>query len=673
MNNRMLKNPILDCFLSKSVIFLFIILIFSVNVSFAQKNIEYNKENFPENRESLQSAKRAIRKGDIYLDNEKYNEALTRYEIAQNFNPENSLINYKIGLCYFNTDQDSLARLAFEKAFSLNNSIAEDIHFYLARSNHFTCNFETAIDNYSIEMDSALKNGRADYAQALKKFISECQSGRELKRKKNRTLIIKKLSRSINSAFAEYSPSVSQDDSKMFFTARRQANISINDNEDIYFSTKVDSVWSEAVNIGKPINTFSNDAIVGISKDAKILYLYADENNGDIYFSKSDSLGWTEPEPFSDKINSVFTESSLCFSNNEDTLFFISNRTGTFGGKDIFYSIKQDNEWQTPVNIGYVINTEYDEESVFMYNDTLYFASEGHNSMGGYDIFKTFRKSDGNWNKPENLGFPVNSPYDDLFYISSKKNNYLSSDRQGGDGESDIYSITRLKPVFVSTKPDSLIRKAVKFCFVSDILFEVNKYQNVDVYPILDTLAKFLIDEPEAKISITGFTDIQGVNNYNLKLSVKRAEFVKQYIISKRVPESSLIVDGKGEEKQISKNMDGNEKYLWESLKYNRRVEFKVIKQGIENQLVVRQIEIPQKYQIPEYFDTKNTYSIWLMTYKEPVKINSFGLCNVFEHKNTDGAYDYYYGTFGTLSEAEEMLYEIRKKYPNSFIFVNDY
>jgi outer membrane protein OmpA-like peptidoglycan-associated protein len=290
--------------------------------------------------------------------------------------------------------------------------------------------------------------------------------------------------------------------------------------------------------------------------------------------------------------------------------------------------------------------------------------------MGGYDIFKTFRKSNGNWNKPENLGFPVNSPYDDLFYISSNKNSYLSSDRQGGDGESDIYSITRLKPVFVSTKTDSLIRKPIKFHFVSDILFEVNKYQNVDAYPILDTLAKFLINEPEAKISVTGFTDIQGANDYNLKLSIKRAEFVKQYIISKGVPESSLIVDGKGEENQISKNMDGNEKFLWESLKYNRRVEFKVIKQGIENQLVVRQIEIPEEYQIPKYFDTKNTYSIWLMTYKEPVEINSFGLHNVFEHKNTDGVYDYYYGTFSTLSEAEEMLSEIRKKYPDSFVMI---
>lgn len=617
-----------------------------------------------------QKETKALRKGNIHLDDNKYEDALIDYQEAYRFNSENSLLNYKIGLCYYFTDLDSLAKISFEKAFSLDRKVAEDIHFYIARCNHLTCNFEKAIANYSIELDFALNNDRPDYARALQKFITECRSGIKLLMEQGSLTVVRNLNQPVNSAFPEYAPSVSKDDSKLFYTSRGNENQGTGNPDGIFYALKSDSSWNKAFNIGGPVNSSYIDAVLGISIDAKVLYLYAYENKGDIFFSQFSGTGWSEPEPFSYAINSRFTESSLCFTSNEDTLFFTSDRAGSVGGKDIYYSVKENDEWQTPVNIGDEINTEYDEESVFLFEDTLFFASRGHNSMGGFDIFKTFQKRDGSWNEPENLGFPVNSPYDDLYFTASDSNTYFASERRGGNGKSDIYSIVILPPPYVYIRPDSIIRKAVRFYAISSILFELNSSHNEDAYPSIDILIGFLHSEPGVKVLITGYTDTQGDHNYNMKLSQERAEFVRDYLVSKGVSDSSCLVESKGPDKQVSRNIDEEGRYIWKSLKYNRRVEFNIIQQGKENQLIISPTEIPPEYQIPGSEAEGPVYSIWLMTYKEPVDIEIFGLGEVIEHKNPDGLYDYFYGTFDNLPDAEKSLYEISEKHPNSFIII---
>ena len=276
------------------------------------------------------------------------------------------------------------------------------------------------------------------------------------------------------------------------------------------------------------------------------------------------------------------------------------------GGKDIFYSIKNNGEWKSPVNIGSTINTEFDEESVFYYNDTLYFASKGHNSIGGYDIFRTYKNESGQWYPAENLGIPVNSPYDDLFFSKNMQRAYFSSDRTGGLGGMDIYTFIYLvkKPQIVIAEADTGFTEIKKDTTIisaeiveaSDILFKMNQYQVKSYNPNLNSIVHFLIAEPEARILITGYSDSQGSKSYNLRLSKKRANSVKQYLLEKGVNKKCLTVDAKGEEGQLSKNVNEKGEFIVESLPYNRRVEFKVIKQGKKKHLHIKRIEVPKEY-----------------------------------------------------------------------------
>ena len=156
---------------------------------------------------------------------------------------------------------------------------------------------------------------------------------------------------------------------------------------------------------------------------------------------------WTKPEALGPNINSQYHESKACWSPDGKCLYFISNNPrNSMGGRDIFVSkLEKDGTWGPAESIGKTINTKYNEEGVFMHPDgrTLYFSSEGHNSMGGYDIFKSVKDSTGNWTEPVNVGYPVNTPGDDVFYTvsASGKKAYFASYREDGFGLYDIYEI----------------------------------------------------------------------------------------------------------------------------------------------------------------------------------------------------------------------------------------
>jgi len=657
MNQLLYKNinEVIFEIYKKKYLFLILFLIFGLNFTYSQKNLNINQYQ--------------VKLGDVYYENGAFVKALSNYEIALENNQENSLLNFKIALCFYYTNEDSLAKQIFEKSFSLDSNVDNRIYYYLARCNHLSGNFKTAIKYYTIEKENTIKQNQSHYINILNKFISECKSGEAYSKEVDNMYIVKNLGDSVNSVNSDYSFTVNNEKNQFFLTSKREGNIGTKSTEDIYFYEIKDSLRGKVENIGKPINSYNNEAVLNISNNDKILYLRVDINSGDIFWSKLDSIGWSQPQPISNMINSEFSESSLSFSVNEDTMYFVSDRKGSVGGKDIFYSVKKKTEWLNPVNLGEVINTEYDEESVFFCEDTLYFSSQGHNSIGGFDIFKTFRDNKGDWSKPMSMGVPVNSPYDDLFYTQSGEVAYISSDRYGGFGEMDIYSIKQLKPLGLNN-PDSVVRLSNEISVISNILFDINMYENVKARFDLDLLSFFLMSEPDAKVLITGYTDIQGVDNYNQELSKKRANFVKQYIVSKGVSENALIVEGKGCDDPLAKNFDDNGNYLWESLKYNRRVEIKVLSQGKKRKIVVNNISIPKEYQILKDDISDQLFSIWLKSYKEPVKIENFKVDNVEEYKSYDGLFDYYYGTYKSLREAKKELIEIKRIYPNAFVVI---
>ncbi|PTB94108.1 hypothetical protein C9994_12380, partial [Marivirga lumbricoides] len=258
-----------------------------------------------------------------------------------------------------------------------------------------------------------------------------------------------------------FAPNVNAVEDMMVFTTRRgQGNLNENvfdDNfhyEDIFISRKSNGKWQPAKNIGSVVNTKYHDSNLAFSPDGKTLYIYSDEGNGDIYYTNLLSEDtWSPPIGLSENINSTgYNEKSISQSPDGNTVFFASNRPGGNGGFDIYFSTKnKKGEWGPSKNLGSVINTEMDEDGPFIQFDgkTLYFSSTGHDGMGGFDIYKSvYDSTSAEWSTPENLGYPLNSPDDDIYFVMTKdgKTGYYASVRDDGMGYNDIYRVTIADP-----------------------------------------------------------------------------------------------------------------------------------------------------------------------------------------------------------------------------------
>ncbi|RMG82802.1 MAG: peptidoglycan-associated lipoprotein [Bacteroidetes bacterium] len=471
------KNISKHLVMSKKIYITLLFGLFIVFGTFAQKNVEFSKENFPNQKPELKNAIREIETGDEYFaegNKHGYKNALTHYLIAQDFNPNNALLNFKIGVCFLKGSNYKTKSLEFfQKAYSLNHQVDKDIHLYLGMAYQLNEEWDKAINEYKKHKQTIpATEGLEKIAEADKK-IKECETGKELTANPIR-VFIDNLGPNINTKYPEYGAIITADESVMMFTSRRDNTTGGKIDpflgefyEDVYISKKVNGKWSPAENMGKPVNTDGHDAIIGLSPDGFRLLIYLDDNgDGNIYecFLKGDH--WSRPHKLGKNINTDYHESSACFSPDERYLYFVSDKPeGGFGGHDIYVSEWNDvkQKWGPPKNLGPNINTPYDEEAVFIHPDgkTMYFSSKGHNTMGGYDIFVSELKN-GIWQKPVNIGYPVNSPDDDVFLVVSadgKRGYYSSFKPNEGYGEKDIYLITFLGPekqVIMNTE-DNLI------------------------------------------------------------------------------------------------------------------------------------------------------------------------------------------------------------------------
>jgi len=262
----------------------------------------------------------------------------------------------------------------------------------------------------------------------------------------------------INTNDPEYSPVISLDGSAVYFTTRRlrkdgsNADIideSVNQHlEDIYVSYKdFEGNWTEPIlmEFCKPDR---NEATVAVSRDERSVFTYIGEGNaGNIYTSSflGNKYGNLEKVDIPG-INSDYWEPHINVSPDGKTIYFVSNRPGGYGGRDIYEIIKMpDGSWSAPKNLGPMVNTEFDEDAPFLAvdNKTLYFSSNGEKSMGGFDVFMTKKDNQGNWQEPVNVGSPLNTPGDDIYYTTTMDGltGYISSFRKGGYGEKDIYQV----------------------------------------------------------------------------------------------------------------------------------------------------------------------------------------------------------------------------------------
>jgi len=435
--------------------FLTIILIILHVPLFAQQNVEFKKENFPNDKSGLKDANQNIKIGDDYYLTADYLKylAIDYYLKAFNFNPNNDVLNFKLGVSYLNSPNKFKSLDFLKKAYQLNPKVDPEITFYLGESYHLNHDFDNAIKYYTLYKSVPEKKVGFD----PDKRITECNEGKFLVANPVR-VIIDNLGPVVNSKYREYAAVISADESVMLFTSRRDNTSGgrIADDgmffEDILNTTKQNGAWTPPVNLTKPVNTDLHDATIALSADGQKLFVYTDDNEGDILISELQGDKWSKPESAGGSaINTKYSEIHACFSYDEKSIYFVSNKPEeSLGGFDIYVTRKNENgKWEKPENVGPTINTSYDEEGVFMHPDgkTMYFSSKGHKTMGSYDIFRSVFEN-GKWSEPENIGYPINSADKDVFFVvsASGKHGYYSSARMDAIGETDIYMITLLGP-----------------------------------------------------------------------------------------------------------------------------------------------------------------------------------------------------------------------------------
>jgi outer membrane protein OmpA-like peptidoglycan-associated protein/tetratricopeptide (TPR) repeat protein len=445
------------------------------------QNIEFESRNFPSNKEAFKQATKELKEGDKLYEQgpNRYDAAIPHYLVAYKLNPNNAQLNFRLGTAYLSSPFKAKALPYLESANQLNPRVDPLLQYYLGRAFHLNAKWDQALEAYRLSIPGAQDKNSAVTVADVRKRMDECQTGKELMKKPVR-VFIDNLGPEVNSQYAEYSPVITADESQIFITSRRPNTLGgkmdpdLGDYfEDLYVSNHTDNdKWTSAQNLGKPLNSEGHDATVGISPDGQKLLIYLQDNAGDLYECTLQGTTWSVPEPLGKKINTPDHESSASYAPDGNSLFFVSDKSeGSLGGHDI-YQIGLSNakgkagRSQQAVNLGPTINTRYNEEAVFMHPDgkTMYFSSEGHNTMGGYDIFKSVYEN-GKWSEPENLGWPINTPDDDVFFVisASGRHGYYSSARADGLGSRDIYRITFLgpeKPPILSTEDNLLASRA---------------------------------------------------------------------------------------------------------------------------------------------------------------------------------------------------------------------
>jgi len=452
----------------KKNILVYIFTIFLVNASFAQ-NVDFKASNFRDKKDEYKIAVSNIDQGDELLKKagtlikEKkeakkvFADALAFYLKAQQFNAECAELNYKIGKSYLHTFTKTKAIPFLEKAIKYDPSVDKEAYYLLGQAYQFNYKFDDAKKQYKIYKEKLSSGQLEDLKKEIDKKILECESGIILMSEPKRVWItnVDKL----NSEYDDYCSAITADESVMYFNSKRPQNTGgtkdANDEylSDIYTSTRQNGVWSEPVNVGEPLNTAGSDECEALSPDGQKMFICKNEKgNYNIYISTLKGDKWLAPEKLPEKkINTDFNETNASFSYDGIKRYYISDQQGN---KDIFFSGVKDvkiNDWGLGQKIGFGLNTLYDEGSIWMHPDgnTLYFASKGFNSMGGYDIFKSIWMDVGQWSEPVNMGYPINSPYDDIYFFlsASGKHAYLSSDREkDSKGNMDIFKVQFLGP-----------------------------------------------------------------------------------------------------------------------------------------------------------------------------------------------------------------------------------
>jgi tetratricopeptide (TPR) repeat protein len=417
-----------------------------------------------------------------YFDVKDYKKSYDLYNQLYTQSPKNLDYKFRLGYSAIRYPEKKIRSIEiFEELKKVDKDV--DMNYYLGKAYHINQRFDDAINLYNVYLTakgSKIKEDDKLLVEDAKLGILNCNNGKELIAKKI-IANIKNIGSPLNTGEDEYVPVISADESVLIYTyvGKHVTGGKVNDDmksdkeegyyhEDIYIAKRIaDTTFSEGTSISNSINTKGHDAAIALSPDGTTLFTYksTEIDNGDIYTSTLSGDVWSEPVKLNSNINTGEWEGSCSISSDGRYLYFASERAGGMGGKDLYVSEKVDGDWGVAKNLGDKINTIYNDDAPFIHPDgiTLFFSSEGHKSIGGYDIMYSV-KQENNWIEPISMGMPLNTTEDDRYYVINAKGEtgYFSSNRgeTGGKGRQDIYTVT---PGILGEKPVLALLKGSVF------------------------------------------------------------------------------------------------------------------------------------------------------------------------------------------------------------------
>ena len=389
---------------------------------------------------------------EYFFLNEDYQDALPCYLQLYEKIPDNGNIAYRIGACYLNiTGRKNLAIDYLEKASkNLSAKIKEgsiteysapyDALYELGKAYLINYQFDNAKEAFMRYSETLLPDDRENI-DFINQQIKSCDIAKDYISKPV-SFTEENLGPLFNDDKSNFNPVISADGKTFAFM------VALKFYDAIMLSKLVGNKWSPPVNITPELQTEGDIYISCLSSDGKILYLSKDDNyNSDIFTSTYDGTTWGQTVKLNKNINTRYWESHGFVTEDGEQLIFASDRPGGFGGLDLYLSKKVNGDWGPPVNLGPEINTQFNEDRPFLINNgkILFFSSQGHSTIGGYDLFRSELQSNGLWNKPSNLGYPINTPDDNIFFMPVENGNagYYSINKDPArEGKEDIYKVT---------------------------------------------------------------------------------------------------------------------------------------------------------------------------------------------------------------------------------------
>jgi tetratricopeptide (TPR) repeat protein len=403
-----------------------------------------------------------------------YGGALALYRSLHEASPGSPFIRYRLGLCYLRSpNQQANAAEHLEYAAQYRSErVPAEVYYELGHCYHLLYRFDEAVAQFRRYLEAGAAGEALQYRDAARQ-IEMCGNATALMAQPERQVAVEILGPPVNSSYNDYAPVVRPNGGLLLFSSDRNT-----ESVDIVFGDQyvflperlksptqdVFQSYPRGIDWNYPYPQNLEAAVVvplSLREQGSELLLYISEEGkeGDLYLSRHKGSRWTAPRKLGSRINSRSSrERGGCFAMNGKALYFASDRLGGYGGFDLYVCYQEGRDWGRPINLGPAINTPYDDLAPFMLADekTFYFSSQGHNSMGGFDLFTATLMPDGQWTAAENLGHPVNTPFNEMHFVqrADGKQAFFSSDRAmresvGGQDIVGVYTIEKANPMAI--------------------------------------------------------------------------------------------------------------------------------------------------------------------------------------------------------------------------------